>query len=65
MTELQTCFEERKGSNGTFFLFKAGLQELCFCQTLYMQCQNKKHIPESGVEQKGKDTYCKIWMREK
>lgn len=56
MTELQTCFEERKGSNGTFFLFKAGLQELCFCQTLYMQCQNKKHIPESGVEQKGKDT---------
>ena len=27
----------------------AGLQELCFCQSWYMQYQNKRHIPEAGI----------------
>ena len=41
-------FEEREGSNGALKR-KAGLQELGFCQSLYMQYQNKRHIPEAGI----------------
>lgn len=52
-TELQSCFGEREGSSGALKKKKAGLQELRFCQSLYMQCQNKRHIPEAGIREWG------------
>jgi hypothetical protein len=44
---------------------KAGLQELHFCQTLYMQCQNKRHSRSKDqrvVLSRKKRCDCKVWM---
>lgn len=39
----------RKGKK-QWSIKKAGLQELCFCQTSYMQSPSKRRVPEQGSE---------------
>lgn len=46
-------FWRKRRSSGALKKKKAGLQELHFCQSLSMQCQNKRHIPEAGIREGG------------